>query len=414
MLPENIIMFAKKLQELWEQLRQRYAVPPGALAVAIAIVAGGLLLHTSLFTQPETSQPKPVKGSGEVMLELNETQLSAFKLEKVAEQEFQQQRRSVGTIEFNQNRLVVVFAHYQGRIIEAKPNVGDFVREGEFLFSMQSPDLLAAVSNLITVSGTSVLHKKNLVRAQSLVKSKAISQQQADQVVSDQQSAEGAMKVARDNVRIFGKTDADIDKIIAERQSDSDLVVNSPITGVITARSAAPGQYVQPGVAPAPYTIADTSTMWMVANVVENDAPLLRVGQEISASVAAYPDKIFRGKIIVIGSGIDPITRRVFARCEIADPEHLLRAGMFAKFMIKINEPIKSPAVNQNGIVRETNGAMSAWTTTDNKHFYRKTVQIGDRQGENVQILSGLGVGETIVSDGAVFLSNQVAIRALE
>ena len=82
--------------------------------------------------------------------------------------------------------------------------------------------------------------------------------------------------------------------------------------------------------------------------------------------------------------------------------------------MIKINEPIKSPAVNQNGIVRETNGAMSAWTTTDNKHFYRKTVQIGDRQGENVQILSGLGVGETIVSDGAVFLSNQVAIRALE
>ena len=57
---------------------------------------------------------------------------------------------------------------------------------------------------------------------------------------------------------------------------------------------------------------------------------------------------------------------------------------------------------------------MSAWITTDNKHFYRKTVQIGDRQGENVQILSGLGVGETIVSDGAVFLSNQVAIRALE
>ena len=75
-------MFAKKLQELWEQLRQRYAVPPGALAVAIAIVAGGLLLHSSLFTQPETLQPKPLKGSGEVMLELNETQLSAFKLEK--------------------------------------------------------------------------------------------------------------------------------------------------------------------------------------------------------------------------------------------------------------------------------------------------------------------------------------------
>ena len=275
-------------------------------------------------------------------------------------------------------------------------------------------DLLAAVSNLITVSGTSVLQRKNLERAKTLVKSNAISQQQADQVTSDQQSAEGAMKVARDNVRTFGKNDAEIDTIIAERRADPELTVTSPISGIVADRNASPGSWVQPGVAPAPYTIADTSSMWMVANVVENDAPLLQVGQEVTASVAAYPDRIFTGKIIVIGTDIDPNTRRVFARCEIADPDHLLRAGMFAKFNIRIKDPIRSPAINQNGVVRESNGSISAWITTDRKHFIRRTIQIGQRQGDIVQILSGIEEGEEVVSDGAVFLSNEVTINALE
>jgi len=348
------------------------------------------------------------------VIQLNETQLTAVKLEKISQQEFEQTRRSVGTIEFNQNKLVTVFPHYQGRILAARPNLGDFVKEGDILFTIQSPDLLAAVSNLITLSGTSILQRKNLERAKALVKSNAISQQQADQVTSDQQSAEGSMKIARDNVRTFGKNDAEIDKIIAERRSDPELIVASPITGIVADRNAEPGTWVQPGVAPAPYSIADTSTMWMVANVVENDAPLLKVGQEVTASVAAYPDRIFTGKIIVIGTDIDPNTRRVFARCEIADPDHLLRAGMFAKFTIQISDPIRSAAMNQNGVVRESNGNISAWVTTDHKHFTRRLIQVGQRQGALVQILSGIELGEEVVSDGAIFLSNQVSINALD
>ena len=333
---------------------------------------------------------------------------------KVSQQDFLQTRRSVGTIEFNQNKLVTVFPQYQGRILAARPNLGDFIKEGELLFTIESPDLLAAVSNLITLSGTSVLQRKNLERAKTLVKSNAISQQQADQVTSDQQSAEGSMKVARDNVRIFGKTEAEIDKIISERRSDPELSVSSPITGIVADRNAEPGTWVQPGVAPAPFTIADTSTMWMVANVVENDAPLLKIGQEVTASVAAYPDKIFTGKIKVIGTDIDPNTRRVFARCEIADPDHLLRAGMFAKFNVQIKDPVRSTAIHQNGVVRESNGNYSAWVTSDHKHFVRRIIQIGQRESELVQILSGLELGEEVVSDGAIFLSNQVSINALD
>ena len=402
--------FVTRLRALLKSIRKA----PTALGTLIILAAIWLLLTTVSHQTVNDRRAAASKSSTPIIIQLNETQLATIKLVKVSQQDFLQTRRSVGTIEFNQNKLVTVFPQYQGRILAARPNLGDFIKEGELLFTIESPDLLAAVSNLITLSGTSVLQRKNLERAKTLVKSNAISQQQADQVTSDQQSAEGSMKVARDNVRIFGKTEAEIDKIISERRSDPELSVSSPITGIVADRNAEPGTWVQPGVAPAPFTIADTSTMWMVANVVENDAPLLKIGQEVTASVAAYPDKIFTGKIIVIGTDIDPNTRRVFARCEIADPDHLLRAGMFAKFNVQIKDPVRSTAIHQNGVVRESNGNYSAWVTSDHKHFVRRIIQIGQRESELVQILSGLELGEEVVSDGAIFLSNQVSINALD
>ncbi len=402
--------FVTRLRALLKSIRKA----PTALGTLIILAAIWLLLTTVSHQTVNDRRAAASKSSTPIIIQLNETQLATIKLVKVSQQDFLQTRRSVGTIEFNQNKLVTVFPQYQGRILAARPNLGDFIKEGELLFTIESPDLLAAVSNLITLSGTSVLQRKNLERAKTLVKSNAISQQQADQVTSDQQSAEGSMKVARDNVRIFGKTEAEIDKIISERRSDPELSVSSPITGIVADRNAEPGTWVQPGVAPAPFTIADTSTMWMVANVVENDAPLLKIGQEVTASVAAYPDKIFTGKIKVIGTDIDPNTRRVFARCEIADPDHLLRAGMFAKFNVQIKDPVRSTAIHQNGVVRESNGNYSAWVTSDHKHFVRRIIQIGQRESELVQILSGLELGEEVVSDGAIFLSNQVSINALD
>src|SRR6202022_2684523 len=118
-----------------------------------------------------------------------------------------------------------------------------------------------------------------------------------EQAVSDQQTAEGALRAARDSVRQFGKSDAEIDRIVAERIADPTLVIPSPITGRITDRNAAPGLYVQPGNAPAPYSVADVDTMWMLANVPETDSPAFRLGQAVRVKVIAHPDRVYDGKI---------------------------------------------------------------------------------------------------------------------
>ncbi len=376
-----------------------------------AAVAAFFLFHKPPGAPPRDNHSRGPDQTGPIQIELTESQAAALKAEKVVTHEFVQEKQAVGSIDFNQNRLVSVFTPYQGRVLSASLNVGDAVEKDQVLFTIDSPDLLTAESNLIAAAGALLLQSRTLTRTKTLLKIGGISQQQVDQTTADQQAAEGTLKAARDAVRIFGKTSDEIDKIVADRLADPRLVVKSPLTGTVTARAAVPGQLVQPGVAPAPFIVADTSTMWMVANVVESDAAALHVGQEVRANVSAYPGRSFDGKITVLGPSIDPTTRRLFVRSEIADPEHLLRAGMFANFVIRTGDPIRAPALTQAAVVREGDGSMICWVTTDFRRFTRRTVVIGQRQGDFVQILSGVEPGETVVGEGAVFLSNQAATQ---
>jgi membrane fusion protein, heavy metal efflux system len=358
----------------------------------------------------DSAAAKTSNTGGPGVVELNEKQLDAVKVGEVGEVSFPVEKSAVGSIDFNEDMTLQVFSPYQGRIIEAFAKVGDDMSKGQVLFTIDSPDLLSAESNLIGAAGVLELTTRALTRLKQLYETRAVAQKDLEQAVSDQQTAEGALKTARDAVRIFGKTEAEIDAIIKQREADPKLVVKSPITGHITARNAAPGLFVQPGNAPAPYSVADTSTMWMLANVAESDVSAFHLGQEVKVSLLAYPTKLFDGHITTIGSTVDPVTHRMLVRSEVQDPRHELRSGMFATFVIQTGDPVRSLAVPLSGLVREGDGSMSAWVTTDRKRFTQRTVTVGDRNGEYRQILDGLKPGEQIATDGAIFLSNMLAI----
>lgn len=345
-------------------------------------------------------------------VELTEKQTGALKIGPVELRNFETLKTAVGTIDFNQNILVQVFSQYPGKILKAFFNLGDEVRQGDILFTIDSPDLLQAESTLLASAGVLELQTRTLTRATQLLRAGGSAQKDVDQSTSDQQTAEGNFKAARNAVRIFGKTDAEIDQILAQRKVDSTLLVPSPISGRIIARNAAPGFLTQPGNAPAPYSVADLSTMWMIANVIETDAPAYRVGQEVQVKVPAYPDTMFHGHVTTVGSMIDPNTHRQLVRSEIADPQHLLRSGMFAGFVIRMGDPAQSPAIPVEGVVREGDGTMTAWVTADRRRFVKRTVRIGIQQGGWSQILEGLQPAELVVTDGAVFLSNKLLLGA--
>jgi cobalt-zinc-cadmium efflux system membrane fusion protein len=402
------------------RLFRNYLGIGGVLAVACAI-AGVFLVWTKLASAPGAREAtsgiaSSPAGSGRsagddiAFVDLSEMQAASINVGPAPTREFEIYKTSIGTIDFNENMLVQVFSQYPGKILKAFYNVGDDVKQGDVLFTIDSPDLLQAASTLLASAGVLELQKKVLARATGLLKAGGSAQKDVDQATSDEQTAEGNFKSAKDAVRIFGKSDREVEKILSDRKIDSTLIVPSPIGGRVVIRNAAPGFLTQPGVAPAPFSIADISTMWMIANVIETDAPAYKVGQPVEVRVSAYPDKVFKGHVTTVGSIIDPNTRRQLVRSEVDDPEHLLRSGMYATFVIRVGDASQSPAVPEGGVVREGDGTMTVWVTTDSRRFTKRTVQTGIRQSGWVQILHGLQPGETVVTEGAVFLSNKLLL----
>jgi cobalt-zinc-cadmium efflux system membrane fusion protein len=364
-----------------------------------------------------TAKPPPgdISGAGTAQaaapnsIDLSDSQLVSVKVAAVEERDFPVEKEAVGSIDFNEDMSVQVFTPYQGRIIALFAAVGDDVKKGATLFTIDSSDLLQAESTLIAAAGVSDLDTKNLERLRDLYTSRAVSQHDLEQATSDQQTAEGNLRAARDAVRLFGKTDADIERIISQRSADPTLVVPSPIDGRITARSAAPGLFVQPGNTPAPYTVADIDAMWMLANVAEADGPAFKIGQQVQVRLDAFPGRAFDGKVTTIGATVDPNTRRTLVRSEIKDPQHELRSGMFANFVIAVGAPMRSAAIPVDGVVREGDGTMTAWVTADRRRFTRRTVKIGEERDGYRQILEGVQAGELVATEGALFLSNELA-----
>ena len=377
-------------------------------AVLLVLFAGYLWLRPSNSEVPSAQAAAPAAGEAlpADTIELKGEELNTVKVEEVKLRAFAITRSTVGNIDFNQDNSLQVFAPYPGRITRLLAKAGDDVKKGQELFYIDSPDLTTAEGTLIQTAAQLELTTKSLKRAQELYASKGMAQKDLEQATSDHKTAEGNHHAARNAVRIFGKTDAEMNQIVASHRIDSQMPVPAPMDGRVTARNAAIGLYVQPGNAPAPYTVSDISTMWMLASVPETDIPLLRLGEQVDVNVMAFPGRVFEGKIVNIGASVDPSTHRIQVRSEIADPKHELRAQMFATFVIRTGEERESPAIPESGAVREGDGTMTTWVTGDGHRFSKRTIKIGLQQDGFDQVLDGLQPGDQVATDGAVFLSN--------
>jgi membrane fusion protein, heavy metal efflux system len=384
-------------------MRTKIAVT--AAAIAALTLAGGAYLSARA-----DDTRKPQVSAGAVIdpenVELAASQTESIDVTTVSERAFPLQRDAVGSIDFNEDLSTQVFTPYQGRIVKLSAKLGDNVSRGEVLFTIESPDLIQADSTLIATAGVLDLTTRALERAKELYKVQGIAEKDLQQAVSDQQTAEGALKAARNAVEVFGKSPGEIDRMVKTREIDPYLVVRSPISGRITARNAAPGLFVQPGNPPAPYSVADISRVWMNASVTESDMPLVRKGQKIQVAILAFPNRVFRGELSTVGASVDPQLHRGMVRAEIDDPKHELLPGMFASFIIATGEPVSTAAVPLDGVIREGDGSMTVWVTTDRRHFTRRPVKIGLQHQGYDQILEGVRPGEKVVTKGAIFLDN--------
>ncbi|WP_266168954.1 efflux RND transporter periplasmic adaptor subunit [Dyella subtropica] len=371
----------------------------------------GLAVLTGCGKDP-SAQAKPPTPPASDSVTINDQQARHVTVEPVQLRNFDQHRDAVGFIDFNQDRLAQVFPAYQGRVRQVLAKLGDDVTKGQVLFTIDSPDLAQAESNLIATAGVRELTTRTLGRARQMLDVQASAQKDVEQATSDQQAAEGNYRSARNVLRLQGMTDGDIDRIVASHKVDGELRVLSPMAGRVTARTVAPGDFVQPGGATAPFTVANLDSLWMVANVAEDDAMALRAGQTVTVAVNALPGRTLQGTIEVVGSSVDPATHRVQVRSTIHDTRRELRPQMLATFVIRTGEPLRSAAVPANAVVREGDGTMTVYTTQDGHRFTRRPVKLGLQQDGFNQIVEGLSGSERVAGDGALFISNALALQS--
>jgi cobalt-zinc-cadmium efflux system membrane fusion protein len=316
-----------------------------AFAIGIAIAAAAGLLGSGCSSGEQahansaSQEPPPARVvQADATVELSASQLNAIKIEPVGTYPFSVEKEALGNIDFDEDLAVV-----------------------------------QAESALIGAAATFELSNKALARVRDLYAANGgVPQKELEQAISDHETAEGALKAARDAVRVLGKTDAEIDRMIGSRKVEA----------------------------------VTLSTRWMVANVPESDTPFIRVGQAVDVRVAAHPERVFKGKVSKVYAVIDPSTHRSKVRCAIADPQNELRPGMLTNFAIRVQDPVEATAVPADAVVREGDDTMTAWVTTDRLRFQQKVITPALRQDGRVEILAGLKRGDLVVTEGAVFLSN--------
>jgi membrane fusion protein, heavy metal efflux system len=386
----------------------RRALPPGKqirVVLVIVLVAAGALAIGWGTLRARASEPAPppeTLASNEV--HLSSAQLATLEINTVAIRAFRTEEVTDGRIALNGDTTTQVFSPYSGRVVRVLASPGEYVKPGAPLLRIEASEYVQAQSDLLNAAATLKLARINEERKHAAYDSKGGSLQDWQQAQVDLAAAENASTSAANRLRILGKSDKEIAAIETAKKTDAATFVVAPIGGIVTDRQVGPGQYIQSGASSPVFSIGDLSTVWLVADVPETDAPFIERGQEVEVRVLALPGQLFKAKLTAIGAQVDPVTRRVPVRATLANADGKLKPQMFASFsIITSSGDSQAPSVPEEAIVREGDQAR-VWVVAPNNTLSLRSIRTGRSNGGLVEVLEGLKAGERVVTRGSLFI----------
>ena len=183
------------------------------------------------------------------------------------------------------------------------------------------------------------------------------------------------------------------------------LLIKSPIDGTVVSRLRAVGELADKS--KELVTISDLSSLWVIAEVKERDIAAIKVGQQVSFKVLAYPNKEFKGQVVLEGNEVEEDTRTLEVRIKTDNREGFLRPGMFADVSI-VTTVLEGALVIADSALQTDGEEEVVFVSLDDHRFERRVVRVGMEQGETVQILEGIKAGEVIVTDGSFVLKSEM------
>ncbi|NNM79560.1 MAG: efflux RND transporter periplasmic adaptor subunit [Gallionella sp.] len=337
------------------------------------------------------------------------TQWDSLKTAPVLAMSFRSEEITDGVIAYNDDTTTPVFSPYSGQVTRVIAKLGDAVKKGDPLMAVAATEFAQSRSNLLVAHAQVTLATANEKRLHGLYEAKAAALKDWLQSQSDLATAKANLLSARNQLSILGKSEEEINAIENESGAlavSPEALVRAPVSGTVTQRQVGNGQNIQSAVGGAAvpvYTIGNLSSVWLVANVREADAPLMRVGQSIEVHVLALPGQVFKAKIAWVAPAVDPNTHRLPVRAEIGNKDGMLKPMMFANFSIVTGNEVQALGVPQSAVVYEGSDAHVFVANADHSLAVRP-IKAGRISGSMLEVTAGLAAGEKIVTHGALFI----------
>jgi cobalt-zinc-cadmium efflux system membrane fusion protein len=299
-----------------------------------------------------------------------------------------------GRLAYDDNVTARISPAVSGRVTKLLVQAGDTVKSGAVLALLDSPDFAQAQADQRRAAADLRLKQAAYERANVLFEGGVLARRDHEAAVSDLEAAKAESARAAATLRHLSP-------------SGDQYALRAPLAGVVTERQANPGTEVRPDQANALFVVSDPTRLWAIAELAEKDLGKLKVGQDLSISVEAYPGEAFPAKIEAIGDVLDAQTRRVQVRCSVANKERRLKPEMYARLLPQASGPAR-PRVPNTALVTE--GLHThVFVEVEPGKIEKRRVTLAFRGREESWIDTGVQPGERVITAGALLLNAELA-----
>lgn len=326
-----------------------------------------------------------VSEKGEVFISPEKQQLIGVKTDTVKYLDLQKKIQAKGLVEYDERKTFNVTTKIEGYIEKLFVNyTGKFVKKGDALFTIYSPELVSAQQEYLLA-----------------LKSKNISQN--SEFPEIKKSSDELIISARKRLKFWDISDTDIKNLEKTGEVKKTLTIHSPYSGFVIDKMAIEGAKIMPG--DILYKIADISSVWVVADVYEQDIPYVKLGQVAKISLLSMPNKIFFGKVSYIYPYLEPETRTIKIRIEIANKNFILKPNMYASVEINIDLGEKLSVLDT--AVIDTGERQVVILSKGNGYFKPVEVKLGAKVENYYEVLSGLKEGDEVVTNANFLIDSE-------
>ena len=292
-------------------------------------------------------------------------------------------------------RVIRVYPPAGGRLLRVNVRPGDHVHKGQPVAVLESADVAQARADYSKAKAEAERTAHAFDRAKLLFDHKVLSEREFQDADTNNQEARSELERASDRLRVLGSP--------LEGARSNQLPLLAPRDGVVTDLGAAPGELSKSTDNANPIcTIADLAEVWIVGDIYEKDLAVIRRGESVDITIAAFPDRHWSGKFAVISDTIDPQTRTLKARVVLPNANRELKPEMFAT--IRVRRPLSQGIVLPSSALLREGGDTAVMVETAGGKYERRLVTVASSSASNVVIASGLKPGEVVVAEGAALL----------